>query len=256
MKTAVIFATLLLACCCLLASAAAHNEKSVHPLKKFFSQKDANGGATCATCSILVGLVEQLSQIYNISIADSISKFCEFLPSGFNVACKLIVTDFAPTIIKLLENKETPDIVCHALDICTNQTGEFCHVFPLPKHDSTNDIRARVARAKQTVKLTRINLGLKSDAFLNPYHKFVDLCNISVIKPICDLIDRFGNDHLPVDDLDGDYFSDVPTFRGSSWRGKDCNDVSSKAHPGLPSIFTFYFCQFAAIGTINCVYVC
>ena len=62
--------------------------------------------------------------------------------------------------------------------------------------------------------------------------RFPDLCNISVVKPICDIIDRFGTDHLPVDDLDGDYFSDVPTFRGTSWRGKDCMDMDKNIYPG------------------------
>ncbi len=231
-KGTLISAALLLACCYALA-AAAPQEKNIHPLKKLFQPQAVNGGGTCATCSILVGLVEQLSQIYNISIAESVAKFCDFLLSGFNVACKLVVSDFAPTIIKLLEDKETPDIVCHALDLCTNKTGQFCHLFPLPKHSSMDDVQARVIKAKQTVKLSRMNLGLKSDAFLHPYYKFIDLCNISVIKPICELIDKFGNGHLPVDDFDGDDFSDLPTFRGTSWRGKDCNDVSSNVYPGM-----------------------
>ena len=64
------------------------------------------------------------------------------------------------------------------------------------------------------------------------FGRFPDLCNISVIKPICDIINKFGNDHLPVDDIDGDYFSDVPTFRGTSWRGKDCLDTDKNIYPG------------------------
>ena len=57
-------------------------------------------------------------------------------------------------------------------------------------------------------------------------------CDIAIFKPICDIIERFGDDHLPIDNLDDDYFSDVQTFRGTSWRGKDCNDEDGNIYPG------------------------
>ncbi len=37
---------------------------------------------------------------------------------------------------------------------------------------------------------------------------------------------------MPLIDLDGDRFSDALTFRGSSWRGIDCNDLDSDIYPG------------------------
>ena len=40
------------------------------------------------------------------------------------------------------------------------------------------------------------------------------------------------NNHEPLVDLDGDKFSVVETFRGTSWRGKDCNDFEKSIHPG------------------------
>ena len=58
------------------------------------------------------------------------------------------------------------------------------------------------------------------------------LCDIAIFKPICDIIERFGDDHLPVDNIDNDYFSDVQTFQGTSWRGKDCDDADSSVYPG------------------------
>ena len=51
-------------------------------------------------------------------------------------------------------------------------------------------------------------------------------------KPICDIIEKFGDDHLPIEDVDEDYFSYVKTFRGASWRGKDCNDADGNTYPG------------------------
>ncbi|CAF4794565.1 unnamed protein product [Rotaria sp. Silwood1] len=42
--------------------------------------------------------------------------------------------------------------------------------------------------------------------------------------------------HVPLVDIDGDRFGTESTFRGSSWRGKDCNDLSSKIRPGARSV--------------------
>jgi acyloxyacyl hydrolase len=38
--------------------------------------------------------------------------------------------------------------------------------------------------------------------------------------------------HVPLDDIDGDHYSIVETFRGSAWRGKDCDDKSNSVYPG------------------------
>lgn len=45
----------------------------------------------------------------------------------------------------------------------------------------------------------------------------------------------FGRPHLPLVDLDGDGFSPSAVYRGSHWRGRDCNDWSSKVYPGRKS---------------------
>ena len=61
------------------------------------------------------------------------------------------------------------------------------------------------------------------------------ICDIPVISEICHIIDNFGNNHEPVEDLDGDHFSDTDTLRGTSWRGKDCNDIDRNIYPGRRS---------------------
>jgi acyloxyacyl hydrolase len=53
---------------------------------------------------------------------------------------------------------------------------------------------------------------------------------------------RVFDSHEPLQDFDGDFFSgfnppllliiDIKTFRGSSWRGKDCNDFDKNVYPG------------------------
>jgi len=36
-------------------------------------------------------------------------------------------------------------------------------------------------------------------------------------------------------DFDGDRFSDLKTFRGTHWRGKDCDDLNKNIYPGRKS---------------------
>jgi acyloxyacyl hydrolase len=43
------------------------------------------------------------------------------------------------------------------------------------------------------------------------------------------------NNHVPFDDFDNDTFSTVREFRGWSWRGRDCNDFDRNVRPGRDS---------------------
>ena len=193
-------------------------------IRELFANKGANGGVTCAGCTIVVGLAEQLTQVYNVSVSKAVSVLCNFLPAGFREGCILLVDEFGPAVVELLEEKATPDIVCMGIELCTKEKGEdVCHLFPLPSGTpkSREEVNRKIERAIKTATYSR------KRAF-----RFPDLCNISVIKPICKLIERFGNDHLPLEDFDGDDFSDVHTFRGTAWRGKDCNDFDADVYPG------------------------
>ena len=46
------------------------------------------------------------------------------------------------------------------------------------------------------------------------------------------IVDRFGNSHLPVFDLDNDTFSDISTLRGYHWKGADCDELNRHIYPG------------------------
>lgn len=183
---------------------------------------DVNGGTPCAACVFLVGIAEQLTQIHNETIAQSIERFCSYLPSGgFQELCDELVKEYAPGIIRLIEDEATPEVACYGVDLCKHETSEICQLFFPPKHDppiSPELIRWAIKTAVQ--------------ARGRPY-RLPDFCKIPVIKKICDIIERFADNHLPVVDTDGDYYSDVETLRGGFWRGKDCDDLSKEIHPGL-----------------------
>jgi len=59
-----------------------------------------------------------------------------------------------------------------------------------------------------------------------------DICDIPGITEICKIIKKVFKNRFPAVDFDGDRFGTESTLRGSSWRGKDCNDFSAKVHPG------------------------
>lgn len=48
-------------------------------------------------------------------------------------------------------------------------------------------------------------------------------------------IDHVFNTHEPLVDLDGDNFATMETFRGTSWRGRDCDDLDKSVYPGRNS---------------------
>ena len=231
MRKLCFFSLVLCASLCLVSSRSEPTSSRSIWLKQLYLQ-DVNGGTTCATCTVLVGLVEQLAEVYNVSIAEALDKYCGFFPSGgFQELCQSLVDLFARQIIELLDNDATPDLVCHGLNFCRNDTGQFCHLFPLPKHRSEHELHLRVLQAKKISQTTKTSIPLEEASS----HLFLHLskfCDIAIFKLICDIIERFGDDHLPIDDIDDDYFSDVQTFRGTSWRGKDCNDVDSNIYPG------------------------
>lgn len=58
------------------------------------------------------------------------------------------------------------------------------------------------------------------------------ICTIPGIKEICKIIDNVFDNHIPMLDLDGDHFGSEEALRGTSWRGKDCNDFVKSIRPG------------------------
>ena len=196
---------------------------------------DDTGGSTCAGCGIIVGLVEQLSQLYNSTVDEAMEALCSYLPREIQGGCRVLIKTYGPVIIEFLESKETADVVCHALGLCKTPPGtEMCHIFPLPPSSSLS--KHHMSKHVQTLRRRALEIAQEHD--LQRLRKSLEVgappefCKWPVIDEVCKIIDKFADDHLPVDDLDGDKFSDLPSARGSSWRGKDCNDVDGKIYPG------------------------
>ncbi|EGC34254.1 hypothetical protein DICPUDRAFT_153563 [Dictyostelium purpureum] len=167
----------------------------------------ANGGSHCAGCTIALTLVEQYSYIHNKTIEQSLDEICTFFPSNAGQVCIWLVNTYGKSIIQNFEKYEHADDVCHAMNICTSPE---CRLFPS-----------------------------NTPTYSNPEHKHeeYDASNPKVSADpwswIQNLINLFSSKHLPIEDIDNDKYSMESTFRGYSWRGKDCNDLRSDIHPGI-----------------------
>ncbi|XP_065191939.1 acyloxyacyl hydrolase-like [Sycon ciliatum] len=198
---------------------------------------DDTGGSACAGCAIMVGLVEQLSQLHNATVVEAIDKLCGYLPKDLHGPCDYLAKTYGPAVVEFLESKETSDVVCHAIGFCKTPAGtDMCHVFPLPpsiqhassrrqRSDHISALRRRAEELAREKELNELLNTVTTGAFPN-------FCDFPVFHEVCKIIERWTEEHLPADDLDKDRYSDLASARGSSWRGKDCDDVSSNVHPG------------------------
>lgn len=217
---------LAIGCCLASWSSATHSSRGGNWFRELFLQ-DVNGGTTCAACSVLTGLTQQLSEVHNVSIAEALDMLCRFLPEEVQGLCASVIGVVAPFVIELLEAKETPDVTCYAIGLCRNDTGDFCHLFPLPKHGGTE--REMVLSAKKKISTPLPDYDAKKKLF---YQAFIDFCDVWPIEAFCEAF----NNHTPLEDEDRDYFSTYGTVRGYFWRGKECNDHNKDIYPGRHTV--------------------
>ncbi|KAJ7322671.1 hypothetical protein JRQ81_018958, partial [Phrynocephalus forsythii] len=150
----------------------------------------------------------QLAQVHNSTTEEALKRFCGYFPGEWNLKniCFLMSDIFGPTIIKLMETKMNPDMVCYSVRLCQQQSGRpRCHLFPFPK----------VSLNWVSEKRSKLNLEKHN------------LCTVFV--PI---LPSFVKSKLPYEDFDGDKFSTFPTLRGYYWRGRDCDDAEASVYPG------------------------
>ncbi len=50
--------------------------------------RGVNGRNDCLICTLVLGVVENLSILYNESIVQSVERYCNYLPTQFKIYCK------------------------------------------------------------------------------------------------------------------------------------------------------------------------
>ena len=192
--------------------------------------KGVNGGVACVTCTAIVALTEQLSVVHNQTFVEAYSRLCNVLPNLYRKACVALGEFYIPQIIKLIETEVTADVICHAIHLCYQEKGQpYCHAFP-PK----GDFQKTVSQAREEIPTKRFH---ESARFHSPEGTAFDPCTLDGVKDLCKLFNRVFTNDLPLVDWDNDtYSAEVESWRGTSWRGKDCHDTNHLSHPGAKPI--------------------
>lgn len=193
----------------------------------FFSSEGVNGGSPCAACTLVVSIISQTSQYYKISPSAAMTQICGYFGKEDIIfdACNGINDALGPIVSYLLNKGYDPDQVCFEMKVCTNQTGNVCHLYPdydrYHDHDTTTkfeDIIGLNAMEKFKVNLEsnskfddekdyNSKARARSHQFSTKWQSnMIDFCNITGVKPVCDIISRWSNDHMPVEDVDKDGF--------------------------------------------------
>ncbi|KAA0155238.1 hypothetical protein FNF29_01989 [Cafeteria roenbergensis] len=228
----------------------------------------ASGGATCAGCSALIGLVGQLAGNGTPPSTwpwdKSPDAFCEEIKLC-DGTCELwgakwpVSSPDFPTDGKRDDTAPKPDSAADMLPAGAEHLTEM-KAFrasaaragatePMPLLERTvawlathrDEIEAAgpgmffgMSRA-----MARDSLTAAVDAFSGDANVTLPCDNLGNLT--CDIHTLFDN-HLPLADGDGDTFAagDIPLLttqlRGTSWRGRDCDDTRATVHPGRRTV--------------------
>ena len=188
--------------------------------------KGVNGGVACVTCTAVVALTEQLSVVHNETFVKAYKRVCDVLPSPYRNACISLGEYYIPQIIKLIADEVTADVICHAIYLCYQEKDQpHCHAFPPRK-----DYQERVSQAREEVEAKPLYESATAERLKGPDF---NPCTLDGVKEVCELFTRVFTNDLPLIDLDNDtYSASVEAWRGTSWRGKDCDAINHLYHPG------------------------
>lgn len=99
-------------------------------IDEYVPENQFEGSVLCELCEYGIGWIEdnlednvsELQQLVNNTI-------CPRVADSERVYCYLFVADYIPEIVSLLENKETPNVICQQLKLCSSDN-EMC-----PSHE-------------------------------------------------------------------------------------------------------------------------
>uniref|UniRef100_A0A670JJ60 Acyloxyacyl hydrolase n=1 Tax=Podarcis muralis TaxID=64176 RepID=A0A670JJ60_PODMU len=163
-----------------------------------------------AGCVLVVSIIEQLAQVHNSTAKEALERLCRYLPEKLHLqgACILTAEIFGPHIIKLMEHKMNPDVVCHSIGLCKRKAGQpFCHLYPPPKVSSS--------------------LSKKEGENI---HRLSGVCSLPFLKRLCEKIQSYTlrGYHWRGRDCDDIQASVYPGRRPDNWdadKDSNCNGI-------------------------------
>lgn len=195
-------------------------------LVSFVEGRGVNGGFSCAGCTIISGIADQLAQIHNETLLAASLRLCQMMPAVAESYCIEAVTTLEPIITNpKLSEIFTPDVFCYGIDICYLDPGQsYCHLFPRPQMGFRQSVQLIKDLLPPEPQRSAINRHLA--------HISLDLCRFPGIHELCEMFNRSWSLIRPALDVDGDWFSIVRPARGAFWRGRDCRDWDLSSYPG------------------------
>ncbi|XP_067932650.1 acyloxyacyl hydrolase-like [Watersipora subatra] len=190
---------------------------------KFF--RGIDGGLECATCTVLLGLLDQLAEVNNQTIVEAADALCLKLPTEFQKPCQTVSDILVPIVVEMLAESANPDDICRGLALCYTKKGTPpCALY---KKTLKFDAKRIAYYQKRTRKhlLHRWNVKLKDEGSWS-------ICELPVINLLCVAYSDVFDKQVPFYDDDKDLHSTEQTLRGVSWKGKDCDDTDKDVYPG------------------------
>ena len=184
-------------------------------LMLFLSVKSSTGNYNCVGCTMIIGIVLEFVEFNNVSVKNGLEMLCSYFPGDLGETCTKLVDIFEVPLLLILEETTQPDRICRNLTFCKGEEAQ-CTLYPHDRDVPSKHVPHISQALKRNTKIPKIP---------------DDLCDFEPFKEICKLIRKVA-DHYPAEDVDGDHFSLISTLRGTSWRGKDCNDLNNREYPG------------------------
>ncbi|XP_069676728.1 acyloxyacyl hydrolase-like isoform X2 [Periplaneta americana] len=172
-------------------------------LVSFVEGRGVNGGFSCAGCTIISGIADQLAQIHNETLLAASLRLCQMMPAVAESYCIEAVTTLEPIITNpKLSEIFTPDVFCYGIDICYLDPGQsYCHLFPRPQMGFRQSVQLIKDLLPPEPQRSAINRHLA--------HISLDLCRFPGIHELCEMFNRSWSLIRPALDVDGDWFSIV-----------------------------------------------
>jgi hypothetical protein len=198
-----------------------------------------NPAYVCSFCLVLFGLVEE--SVYQVHLQTYLQAKCT------TDACRSAVEH----ILLQSEAKHVPEEICRNVQMCTDTCTLFpvWPVNPIPDKQPEWPVERRLAENTKPIDYTEVKqiltkfvtdvmpstpeaqqqmpaIGVVAAALANARGFKLDTdyepCKHNVSCHIINFVDG----HLPLKDFDGDRFApaEAKRFRGSDWRGADCDD--------------------------------
>ncbi|KCV72092.1 hypothetical protein H696_01499 [Fonticula alba] len=218
-----------------------------------FAMRDNDGGGTtCAVCTVVVGLAQQMQDLATESAAykrfvparQIAAAYCNNMAadSGLNKICKHFFFNSiaGPGLMRAIDASyfsQAPisaDQICRSAGFCTNSK---CNLFSKMSRSLGGSSMAAVDVEQMASPEEDVDPAVFSEDAVAEREELVrSLCATRTFAPFCNWGMEGDTHTAPLVDQDKDGIGPTDgsqvVVRGSQWRGADCDDKNPNVYPG------------------------